>query len=71
MYIIPQDQPLVVSARVYPIHIDQVHVGQRATLRFAAFDQRMTPDVFCHVTNLSADVFTDDATGVSYYQIER
>ena len=70
MYIIPQDQPLVVSARVDPIHIDQVHVGQRATLRFAAFDQRMTPDVFGHVTNLSADVFTDDATGVSYYQIE-
>jgi HlyD family secretion protein len=70
MYIIPQDQPMVVSARVDPIHIDQVHVGQDATLRFAAFDQRMTPEVFGRVTKLSADVFTDETTGVSYYQVE-
>ena len=38
MYIIPQDQPLVVSARIDAIHIDQVHIGQPATLRFTAFD---------------------------------
>ncbi|MEO9576348.1 MAG: HlyD family type I secretion periplasmic adaptor subunit [Tateyamaria sp.] len=70
MYIIPQDQPMIVSARIDPIHVDQVHVGQEASLRFAAFDQRMTPEVFGHVTKLSADVFTDQATGVSYYQVE-
>lgn len=70
MYIIPQDQPMVVSARIDPIHVDQVHVGQEASLRFAAFDQRMTPEVFGHVTKLSADVFTDQATGISYYQVE-
>lgn len=70
MYIIPQDQPMVVSARIDPIHVDQVHVGQEASLRFAAFDQRMTPEVFGHVTKLSADVFTDQATGLSYYQVE-
>ena len=70
MYIIPQDQPMVVSARIDPIHIDQVHVGQQASLRFAAFDQRLTPEVFGRVTKLSADVFTDQATGISYYQLE-
>lgn len=70
MYIIPQDQPMVVSARVDPIHVDQVHVGQQATLRFAALDQRLTPEIFGRVTKLSADVFTDDATGASYYQAE-
>ncbi|WP_187428366.1 Type I secretion system membrane fusion protein PrsE [Roseobacter fucihabitans] len=70
MFIIPQDQPMVVSARVDPIHVDQVHVGQSASLRFAAFDQRMTPEIFGHVTKLSADVFTDQATGMSYYQVE-
>lgn len=70
MFIIPQDQPMVVSARIDPIHVDQVHVGQEASLRFAAFDQRMTPEVFGHVTKLSADVFTDQATGVSYYLVE-
>lgn len=70
MYIIPQDQPMVVSARIEPIHVDQVHVGQKASLRFAAFDQRMTPEIFGHVTKLSADVFIDEATGISYYQVE-
>ena len=70
MFIIPQDQPMVVSARIDPIHVDQVHVGQEASLRFAAFDQRMTPEVFGRVTKLSADVLTDQATGISYYQVE-
>ncbi|MEP1356025.1 MAG: HlyD family type I secretion periplasmic adaptor subunit [Tateyamaria sp.] len=70
MFIIPQDQPMIVSARIDPIHVDQVHVGQEASLRFAAFDQRMTPEVFGRVTKLSADVFTDQASGVSYYQVE-
>jgi HlyD family secretion protein len=30
----------------------------------------MTPEVFGYVTKLSADIFTDPATGVSYYQVE-
>lgn len=70
MYVIPQDQPLVVSARVDSIHIDQVHVGQDASLRFTAFDQRLTPEIFGRVVRLSADVFTDEVTGLSYYQAE-
>lgn len=70
MYIIPQDQPMVVAARVDPIHIDQVHVGQQATLRFAAFDQRLTPEIIGHVVRMSADVFTDEVTGMSYYEVK-
>ncbi|MEP5154185.1 HlyD family type I secretion periplasmic adaptor subunit [Planktotalea sp.] len=70
MYVIPQDQALIVSARVEAIHIDQVHEGQGATLRFVAFDQRTTPEIFGVVTQLSADVFTDEQTGVSYYQAQ-
>lgn len=70
MYIIPQDQPMVVSARVEPIHVDQVYVGQKASLRFAAFDQRMTPEILGRVIKLSADVLTDQNTGISYYQVE-
>ena len=70
MYVIPQDQPLIVSVRIEAIHIDQVHQGQEAALRFVAFDQRTTPEILANVSKLSADVFTDDATGVSYYQAE-
>ena len=70
MFVIPQDQPLIVSARIESIHIDQVHLGQEAALRFIAFDQRTTPEIFGTVSKLSADVFTDETTGQSYYQAE-
>lgn len=69
MYVIPQDQPLIVNARVEAIHIDQVHIGQTATLRFSAFNQRLTPEVTGTVLDVSADVFRDDATGMSYYSV--
>lgn len=70
MQIVPQDQPLVVSTRVNPINIDEVHVGQEAVLRFSAFDQRTTPELRGQVTRISADVLTDEATGQLYYAVE-
>jgi len=70
MYIIPQDQPLVVSARVEAIHIDQIHIGQQASLRFTAFNQRLTPEIAGQVTDVSADVFQDEVTGLNYYRVE-
>ncbi|MGC3939024.1 HlyD family type I secretion periplasmic adaptor subunit [Roseobacter sp. EG26] len=68
MFVVPQDQPLVVSARIPSRNIDQVFVGQEASLRFTAFSQRTTPAISGQVSNLSADVFADEATGASYYQ---
>ncbi|NNE80296.1 MAG: HlyD family type I secretion periplasmic adaptor subunit [Silicimonas sp.] len=70
MYLVPQDQPLIVAARIEAIHVDQVHVGQAATLRFTAFNQRLTPEVTGQVTAISADVFQDDVTGLNYYRVE-
>ena len=70
MYLVPQDQPLIISARVEAIHVDQVHIGQPATLRFTAFNQRLTPEIFGQVTAVSADAFQDEVTGTNYYQVE-
>ena len=70
MYVIPQDQPLVVAARIESINIDQVHVGQEASLRFVAFEQRTTPEIFGQVSRISADVFKDEVTGQSFYRAE-
>lgn len=70
MYVIPQDQPLVVSARIDSINIDQVQIGQEASLRFVAFEQRTTPELFGQVSRISADVFTDETTGQSFYRAE-
>lgn len=70
MYIIPQEQPLIVSARIDAIHIDQVYVGQSANLRFPAFNQRITPELAGKVHKVSADVFQDEATGISFYRVD-
>ena len=70
LYVIPQDEPLLVSARVEAIHIDQIHVGQAATLRFSAFNQRLTPEVEGVVRAVSADVFQDEVTGLNYYRVD-
>jgi len=70
LYVVPRDTPLIVRARVEPIHIDQVSLDQEATLRFSAFDMRTTPEVSGHVTAVSADAFEDDNSGMRYYRAD-
>ena len=70
MYIVPQDQPLVVSARVDTINIDEVYAGQEASLQFSAFDQRKIPELKGKVQRISADALQDQATGQPYYSVE-
>ncbi len=70
LYIIPQDGPMLVKGRIDAIHVDEVHVGQEASLRFTTFDQRRTPAVIGHIERISADVFTDEVTGLTYYSAD-
>ncbi|MBU2866168.1 HlyD family type I secretion periplasmic adaptor subunit [Pacificibacter marinus] len=70
LFIVPQDRPLVVAARVSPIHVDKVYPGQPVRLRFSTFDSRTTPEINGSVTKISADAFIDDATRTSYYLVE-
>lgn len=70
LYLIPQDRPLVISARVSPIHIDEVAIGQPVTLRFSAFSVRTTPELFGQVSRISADALLDEATRAAYFRAE-
>lgn len=70
LFLIPQDRPLVIAARVDPIHIDQIITGQSVNLRFSALDQRTTPELVGQVALVSADAFEDEAVGISYYRAE-
>ena len=70
LYLVPQDRPLVIAARVDPIHIDQLFVGQSVTLRFSALDQRRTPELLGTVVQISADAFEDASNQVSFYRAE-
>lgn len=70
LYIVPQDRPLVISSRIFTRDIDLVRTDQEVTLRFSAFDQRQTPELYGHVVTISADAFEDEASRMSYYRIE-
>lgn len=70
LYIVPQDRPLVIAARIASINVDEVHVGQPVTLRFSAFDSRTTPELNGQIAKVSADAFTDDRTQAQYYRTE-
>lgn len=70
LYLVPQDRPLVIAARVEPIHIDKIRVGQPVTLRFSALDQRLTPELFGTVVQVSADAFEDSNSQASFYRAE-
>lgn len=70
LYLVPQDRPLVIAARVEPIHIDKIFVGQPVTLRFSALDQRETPELYGTVMQVSADAFEDSKSQISFYRAE-
>lgn len=70
LYVVPADSYLVIRTRINAIDIDQLDLNQIATLRFSAFDTRTTPELDGYVTNISADIFTDEATGATFYTAE-
>ena len=70
LYLIPQDRPLVIAARIEPIHIDQIFLGQEVALRFSALDQRNTPELYGIVTIISADAFQDQKGQEPFYRAE-
>jgi HlyD family secretion protein len=67
MYIVPENDKLVIEARISPRDIDQVHQNQPAAIRLAAFDQRTTPEVNGKVVDVSADLSRDPVTGEGYF----
>jgi HlyD family secretion protein len=67
MLIVPKDEALMVEVKIAPHDIDQVHLGQKAVLRFSAFNQRTTPELDGEVTRVSADISQDQKTGTSYF----
>lgn len=67
MLIVPDSDQLLVEAKFAPQDIDNVRIGQRAILRFPAFNTRTTPEIEGEVARVSADVSQDVKTGMAYY----
>jgi HlyD family secretion protein len=69
MLIVPDSDALAIEVKIPTRDIDQVYFGQTATMRFAAFNQKTTPEIEGSVTMVSADLTQDQRTGASYYTV--
>ena len=69
MEIVPEDDTLVIGARVAPQDIDKVAARAPAIVRFSAFNQRTTPELFGEVQRVSADLVSDAAGQAGYQAI--
>lgn len=68
--IVPEGRELTVLAKVAPVDIDRVVIGQEAEVRFSAFSQKTTPKLFGALIKLSPDRIIDEQTGMPYYSTE-
>ncbi len=67
MDLVPQDEALVIEARIPTQDIDHVHAGLPAKVRLSAYRSRFTPRIGGEVLTVSADRFTDEQTRTAYY----
>lgn len=67
--IVPEDEPLVIEARLSLVDVDSVHPGQLAQVHLPALPQRGLPTIEGEVIDVSADAITDEATGASFYRV--
>lgn len=65
--IVPENQKLVVQARVQSQDIERVFLGAETEVRLLPFQQRLLPILLGRITALSADTLEDERTGERYY----
>lgn len=70
MEIVPQDAAQVIVAEISPNDIDNLKVGLDTEVRFPGLRERNPPIVHGRVTRISADSFTKEETGASYFRAE-
>lgn len=70
MDIVPDGRELVIQAQLKPTDADDAFPGQKAQIRFASVHDRSLPLFTGIVRTVSADSFTDEKTGRSYFKTE-
>jgi HlyD family secretion protein len=68
--IVPQDEPLILEARVDPGSIDRIALGQQVVVRFPAFDRRDTPEVAGVASLIAPDAKQDSPTSPPYFLVQ-
>jgi HlyD family type I secretion membrane fusion protein len=67
MNVVPQDDELIVEAKINPKDIDVVKHGLKAKINFSAFKAKKVPKLDGEVVSVSADILFDELTGQTYF----
>jgi HlyD family secretion protein len=70
MDIVPDGRELVIQAQLNPSDADDAYQGQAAQIRFVSVHNRSLPLFTGKLRTVSADSFTDEKTGRSYFRVE-
>ncbi|WP_028970003.1 HlyD family type I secretion periplasmic adaptor subunit [Sphingomonas sp. URHD0057] len=68
--IVPDGRELVIQAQLAPTDADDAYPGQRAQVRFVSVHNRTLPLFSGTVRTVSADSFTDEKSGRSFFRAE-
>jgi HlyD family type I secretion membrane fusion protein len=67
MNIVPQDDQIIVEAKVKPDDIDSIYEGLTAKVQLSAYKAKKVPKLTGRVMSVSADSLTDEMSGMSYF----
>ena len=70
MNIVPANSPLIVSVKIRPADVDDVHIGLKARVRLTAFNARKTMPVDADVIAISADQIVDEKSGSGFFRVD-
>ncbi|MBA3048699.1 MAG: HlyD family type I secretion periplasmic adaptor subunit [Alphaproteobacteria bacterium] len=70
MEIVPRDASQVIIAQIAPNDVDNLRVGLDTEVKFPGLRERNPPIIHGRVTRISADSFTVEETGASYFRAE-
>jgi HlyD family secretion protein len=71
MELVPEDEELIINARVSPLDKDNVAPGLSTEVRFTAFKTKLTPIMLGSVETVSGDVITPDNPNEQPYFLAR
>ncbi|GAA0644620.1 HlyD family type I secretion periplasmic adaptor subunit [Brevundimonas lenta] len=70
MDVVPRDASQVIVAQISPTDVDNLRIGQTTEVRFPGLRERNPPTIHGQVRRISADSFTVEATGATYFRVE-
>lgn len=70
MEIVPADASQVIVAQINPNDVDNLRIGQDTEVKFPGLRERNPPTIHGDVTRISADSFTIQETGATYFRAE-